>query len=66
MPQPLERAYPFGNAVLRVQPRPGGMVLAYELQIPGHRIAAKDFDAVREFAALAQSWLALNLVWEVE
>ncbi len=60
----FERKYEFGALRLTATPTAGKITLDFSCEIPGHEIAAIDFDAFREFAAEAGRWLAAELVWE--
>ncbi len=62
----FSKTYPFGTLNVRCDYRDGEMVVEFSVEVPGHVIAAADFAAFREMAALAARWIRPELVWEVE
>ncbi len=42
----------------------GSVFFRVEAEIPGHRVAAAEYGAFREMAALFGRWLTPRLVWE--
>ncbi|MCL2000895.1 MAG: DUF3857 domain-containing protein [Planctomycetes bacterium] len=62
--QPFRLVHSFGTLALACETGPGNLVIQFEMEVPGHRLAAEDFSAFREMAALAKRGLQPFLVWE--
>ncbi len=62
--QPFSLAYGFGTLSLSCESGPGSLILQFDMEVPGHRLAAADYPAFREMAAQARRWLRPLLVWE--
>lgn len=58
------REYPFGSLTLTAEAGSGNLNLEFIVEVPGHVVAAADFPAFREMAALAERWSRPDLVWE--
>ncbi len=62
----FRREYPFGTFAVECGETADGVSVRVDAEVPGHRVAAADYPAFREMAALAARWFAPDLVWERE
>lgn len=59
-----QRKFEFGNLTIHGDQSEGSMEMEFTVEVPGHRIAAGDFPAFREMAAMVVRWIRPELVWE--
>lgn len=63
-PVPFSNVYSFGSLSVNCDAAPGNLTLEFTAEIPGYAVAAEDFAAFREMAALIGRWARPVLVWE--
>ncbi len=63
--EPFSRTYPFGTVSLAGGAEQGAVRLEFTVEVPGHRVAARDFPAFREMAATLNRWICPELVWSL-
>ncbi len=61
---PFTREYPFGSVSVNCETGTGSVFIRLDAEIPGHIVAAEDYGAFREMAAMTERWLAPRLAWE--
>ena len=62
--QAFSRDYPFGTLSVAGGNGRGELIIDFSVEVPGHRVAAGDFAAFREMAAIMERWICPELVWE--